>query len=368
MINEKRLVEIFLSLVKIDSPSFREGRIAEYLKKWADEKGFLFEMDNAGSTCGGDCGNVIIKVPATGEGSCPAFSAHMDCVSPCIGVDPVIDGDIIKSGSATVLGGDDKAGIAAILEAVSSLSEESIPHPELTLIFTIVEEAGMFGAKALDTDLIKTNEILVLDAEGDVGTLINRSPAKTYIDIEFKGKAAHAGMNPELGVSAIQLAAEAITRMKLLRIDEHSTANIGTIKGGVATNIVADAVFVSAEARSASDDKLSVQIIKMQEACEKARALVGGDFLFKSRKTYPSVNIPENDPLIARVSTCCKLCGIKPSIKSTGGGSDANVYSGKGISALTLGIGMSKVHTVDEFISIKSLIDAARLTVEIMRS
>lgn len=368
MINEHRLVELFLSLVKIDSPSFCEKKVADFLCSWAETNGYSFHVDNAGAACGGDSGNVIITVPATGKGHCPAFSAHMDCVAPCLGVKPIVDGKFIRSAGDTVLGGDDKGGIAAILEAVISIEESSIPHPEISLLFTIVEESGMYGAKAFDPTLINSKSIVVLDAEGNVGTLINRSPGKYHIDIDFIGKAAHAGMVPESGISAIQLAAEAITRMPLLRVDEESTANIGTISGGVATNIVANQVTLSAEARSMNTKKLSVQLEKMEKACSEACSLVGGSYRFDAKLSYPAVNRPETDLLIQEVVESCKKCEIEPSITSTGGGSDANIFDGKGLSVVTLGIGMTDVHTVNEYISIQSLVDSAKLVAEIMKS
>ncbi|WP_027179538.1 M20/M25/M40 family metallo-hydrolase [Maridesulfovibrio bastinii] len=368
MVDTNRLVDTFISLVKIDSPSFYEKDVCNFLKKWAENYHFSFEEDRAADSCGGNSGNLIITVPATGGGVCPVFSAHMDCVKPCNGVEPVIKDGVIYSNGKTVLGGDDKGGIAAILEAVTSLESENIPHPEIKIVFTIVEESGMFGAKFLDSEKLNSNEIIVLDAEGSVGTLINRSPGKAYIDIEFIGRASHAGMSPEAGVSAIQLAAEAITRMQLLRIDSDTTANIGSISGGVATNIVADKVNVMAEARSISEEKLSAQLDNMKKACSEAIAKVGGSYNFNAELTYPPVDIPENDPLIESIVRCCEKCGIKSKISATGGGSDANVFSGKGMSVLTLGIGMTDVHTVNESIHIQSLVDAARITMEIMKS
>lgn len=368
MVNESRLVDLFLDLVRIDSPSFCESNVAHYLRSWAESEGYPVTVDNAGDSCGGNCGNLVVTIPPTGKGDALAFAAHMDCVVPCIGVVPVVGQGIIKSGGDTVLGGDDKAGVAALIEAVRVIKEKNISHPEISLIFTIAEESGMHGAKAFEPGFVNASDIIVLDAEGKVGTLINKSPAKAHIDIEFRGKAAHAGMAPEAGISAIQTAAEAISRMHLLRIDEDTTANIGSISGGAATNIVAERVDVSAEARSMDENKLAAQIESMEQACEDACSITGGSFKFEADISYPSVSIPEDDRLIRRVATCCEDCGFEPLIRSTGGGSDANIFSGKGFSVLTLGIGMTDVHTVNETISIQSLKDTALLAAALMKS
>lgn len=232
MINEKRILNLFLDLVKIDSPSLKEKDVAVFLQKLMEKKGLEVKEDLAGEACGGNTGNLIVRIPATGEGEPIAFSAHMDCVSPCIGVVPVVDEKIVRSAGNTVLGGDDKAGIAMMIEALAHLEEESIPHPEIYFIFSICEESGMHGAKNMDDSLLPAKEVVVLDSGGSVGTIVVEAPAKAGIQMTFIGKSAHAGIVPEDGISAIQLAAEAVSDMNLLRINDHTTANLGRIEGG----------------------------------------------------------------------------------------------------------------------------------------
>lgn len=366
MINTQRLTTTFLDLVRIDSPALGEKGVAEHLCNLLAGRGYDIRVDDAGAAIGGNTGNVIVRVPATGPGDAMAFSAHMDCVPPCLGVDPVVNDGIIRAAGNTILGADDKAGIAAIIEALFHLEEENIPHPELYLLFTVCEEAGMCGAKHLDFSRIKAREIVVLDAGGHVGTIIVRAPSKAGISITFHGRGAHAGIEPEKGISAIQLAARAVSSMRLLRIDEETVANLGRIEGGGQTNIVPDCVTLTGEARSQSDAKLLAQIEHMRLCCVKAVEELGGSFDFSHEISYPSMDVPAHSMLLHRALHACEDLGLTASVTGTGGGSDANIFSGKGLSCINLGIGMSRVHTVDELISIQDMVKAAQLTAKLM--
>jgi tripeptide aminopeptidase len=340
--------------------------VADHICTLLAGRGYDIRIDEAGEAIDGDTGNVIVRVPATGPGEALAFSAHMDCVPPCLGVDPVVNDGIIRSAGNTVLGGDDKAGIAAIIEALLHLEEENIPHPELYLLFTVCEEAGMFGAKHLDFSRIKAREIVALDSGGHVGTIIVRAPSKANITMTFHGRSAHAGIEPEKGISAIQLAAQAVSRMRLLRIDEETVANLGRIEGGGATNIVPDCVSLTGEARSQTDVKLMAQIEHMRLCCAKAVEELGGSFDFSHEISYPAMDVPASSMLLHRALHACNDLGLTASVTDTGGGSDANIFCGKGLSCINLGIGMNRVHTVDEFIRIHDMVKAAQLTAKLM--
>ena len=368
MINKERILDLFFELVRIDSPSLQEKKVAVCLREKMEKKGYVVHEDKAGELSNGDTGNLIVHIPATGEGAPIAFSAHMDCVQPCIGVEPVLDGDVVRSAGETVLGGDDKAGIAMAIEALNHLEEESIPHPDIYLVFSICEESGMFGAKNIDTDLLPAKDIIVLDSGGAVGTIVVAAPAKAGITMTFTGKSAHAGIAPEEGISAIQIAGEAISKMSLLRIDESSTANLGRIEGGTATNIVADSVTLTAEARSLFEESLQTQLDHMEACCAAAVKKVGGEYEFDYEISYPVLRVDDNSPFLSKVENCCKNIGLKPKKVPTGGGSDANILFGKGYNAVTLGIGMSKVHTTEEFITVESLTSCTKLVAEIMKS
>ncbi|WP_027722915.1 M20/M25/M40 family metallo-hydrolase [Maridesulfovibrio zosterae] len=368
MINKDRILSLFFELVKIDSPSLKEKGMADCLYEMMKDRGYEVNRDNAGDNCGGNTGNVFVRIPATGSGDPIAFSAHMDCVQPCLGVEPVIDGDVVRSAGDTVLGSDDKAGIAVMIEAITHIEEESILHPDIYLMFSICEESGMYGAKYMDSSLLPAKNVLVLDSGGHVGSLVVEAPAKARIEMTFTGKSAHAGIVPEDGISAIQIAAEAVSNMSLLRIDKNTTANLGHIEGGTVTNIVADRTVLTAEARSTLDESLSTQLQHMERCCSDAVQKVGGEYEFKYDISYPALHVAADSPLLCKVEECCKKIGLESSRVATGGGSDGNVLYGKGYSVLTLGIGMSKVHTIDEFIKIKSLTDCTRLVAETMKS
>lgn len=367
MINTSRLLNLFFDLVRIDSPSRAEKPVAEFLCALLTPRGYAIRRDNAGDAIHGNTGNLLVRVPATGPGEPLAFSAHMDCVPPCHGVEPILRDGVIRSVGDTVLGGDDKAGIAAILEALFHLEESDTPHPEFLLVFTISEEEGLLGAQQLDFSSLGVSQAVVLDASGPVGTIITRSPAKSDIHVTFHGRAAHAGMEPEKGISAIQMAADAISRMRLLRIDEDTVANLGRIEGGSKTNIVAGEVTLTGEARAHDAEKLAEQLAHMRRCCEDAAKQHGGSIDFVVTQAYPALVIAPDAPLVQRTATACTALGLAPRITGTGGGSDANIFAGRGIACVNLGIGMSRVHTVDEFISVESLEQTARLTAALMQ-
>lgn len=368
MINTTRLTSLFMDMVRIDSPSLDEKKMSDFLRGLLNPRGYDIRTDNAGALIGGNADNLIIRVPATGPGESMAFSAHMDCVPPCLGIQPVLTDGVIRSAGDTILGGDDKAGIAAILEALIHLEEERIPHPEIELIFTVCEEHGLVGAKALDFSLVHAQNIVVLDAGGPVGTIIVRSPSKADMHVVFHGRASHAGIDPENGISAIQMAAHAIDRMKLLRIDDETVANLGRIEGGGQTNIVTDTVTLTGEARSQTQDHLLAQLDHMRECCLEAARKFDGRVEFRHEIAYPSLNVAPDSPLLQQALRACARLDIPSAAKGTGGGSDANIFAGHGLSCINLGIGMSKVHTTDEFITVNSLEQSARLVAELMQS
>ncbi|WP_320169669.1 M20/M25/M40 family metallo-hydrolase [Maridesulfovibrio sp.] len=367
MINEERILNLFMNMVRIGSPSLEEKNMAVFLRGLMEQKGYEIHEDCAGDFCGGNTGNLVVRIPGTCKGTPIAFSAHMDCVPPCMGVEPVVADGRVCSAGETVLGGDDKAGIAMMIEAMAHIEEEGIAHPDVYFIFSICEEAGMHGAKNLDSSLLPLKDVVILDASGVPGCVVVEAPAKAVIRMVFKGKASHAGIVPEAGICAIRIAAEAVSAMKLLRIDEKTTANLGKIEGGGATNIVTDTVTLTAEARSSRDELLQDQIEHMRSCCAAAAEKFGGEYVFESAISYPSLHVPDDSPMLRRIELCCNRLGLEFRCIPTGGGSDANVLYGRGYSAVTLGIGMTKVHTCDEYIELKSLTDCAALVAEIIK-
>ncbi len=368
MINEKRLLNRFLEYVQIDSPTKNEREFANFLKNEMEEIGLEVIMDDAGEKVGSDSGNLIGKLKGTTEGETILFSSHMDTVSPGVGIKPQIKDGVIYSDGTTILGGDDKAGIASIMEALQVIKEENIPHGDIEIAFTIYEEGGLYGSKNLDYSKINAQLGFVLDSGGSPGEIIVEGPAQNKINVKFIGKEAHAGVAPEEGISAIQIASEAISNMSLLRIDEETTANVGCISGGEVTNIVTKEVNIEAEARSLQDDKLEKQTDHMVKCCKDAAEKFGGEVEFEVKNSYGAFKVDAEHDIVKKVKKVCENLGLKPYTTKSGGGSDTNILNANGITAVNLGIGEKNPHTVEEHLHIKDLENSAKLALEIIKT
>ncbi|MCG8540660.1 MAG: M20/M25/M40 family metallo-hydrolase [Clostridia bacterium] len=368
MVNRDRIVKEFMDYVQIDSLTRKEGNFAKFIRKKLEELGLKVTVDNAGEKIGSDANNIIATLKGDKDVESIILCSHMDTVTPGEGIKPIIKDDVIYSDGTTILGADNKAGIAAIIEALRVISEENIPHGDIEVVFTIAEEGGLNGSKNLDYSKIKSKLAFVLDSGGDPGQIIVQAPAQDKIDVKIKGKPSHAGVCPEEGISAIQVAASAINRMNLLRIDEDTTANIGIIKGGSATNIVCPEVDIKAEARSLQDEKLDKQTAHMVECFKQAAEEFGAEVEVETSRAYNAFTIDENEEIVKIVKKACDNIGIKGFTDSTGGGSDTNILNANGIKSLNLGIGERKPHTLEEHIAIKDLVDSARLVLEIIKT
>ncbi|MBQ9881895.1 MAG: M20/M25/M40 family metallo-hydrolase [Synergistes sp.] len=355
-INRDRLLKNFLEYTAIDSESGNEAAMASRVAADLEALGCPVRTD--------ETGNVIALF--AGEAPALIMCAHMDTVAPGRGVRPVITDGLIHTDGSTVLGGDDKSGIAAIVEAIRTAKEAGLPHRTIEAVFTVREETGMTGSKALDYEKLSAKEAVVFDSGGDAGKIITAAPGQTKIRAEIKGVAAHAGVAPEKGVSAIQAGAAAVSAMKLLRIDEETTANIGTFTAVGATNIVSPSAFIEAEARSRDNAKLEAQTKHMTECLEDACRRFGAKLDCRVSVSYKGYALPADDPLTAAVEQACRRLGIVPVTAASGGGSDANVLNAAGIKAVVLGTGMDKVHTTSERITVKNLEDTARIALELM--
>lgn len=359
--NTQRLVEQFIAMAKISSPSRQEGRLAVYLAAELEALGFIVETDTAGEQAGGDTGNLIATLPGDPDIEPLVLSCHMDTVTPCIGVTPIVEDGVIRSDGTTVLGGDDKAGIAAILEGVRRIRERGVRHGLIQAVFTICEEVGMYGAMGLDYSKIRAKRAFILDADGPIGQILVRGPAKDAIHVVIHGRSAHAGLKPEAGISAIQVSARAIDRMKLLRIDDETTANLGQISGGGATNIVTDHVELTAEARSLTNEKLDAQGAHMKACFEDAAREFGATAEVAIERSYYAFSLDGDEPVVRHCATAMRHLGLTPTLTSTGGGSDCNVFNRHGMKAVDLSIGMTDVHTCKESLRIDDLELTARL-------
>jgi tripeptide aminopeptidase len=369
MVNKKRILDELVELIKIDSISSKEGSIANILASKLHQLGFEVYVDDAGIKAGGETGNIIATLKGNRPGKTVLFSSHMDTVNPGEGINPIIDevNGLIKSDGTTILGSDDKGGIAAILEAVRIIKENNMEHADIQIVFSIWEEGGLLGAKHLDYSKIYADYAFILDGGGAPGKIIVKAPAQDSIQVKIKGKPAHAGVEPEEGISAAMVAARAIENMKLLRIDEETTANIGIIKGGIATNIVMPELEILAEARSLDNSKLNIQTQHMVKVFEKAAADFGAKVEIKTERMYSAFSVDENDEIIGLLKRAFANMNIEPSVIPTGGGSDTNILNANGIKAVNLSVGMEKAHTLEEYIRIEDLMNSARMIVEIIK-
>ena len=354
MINKRRLINTFKQLVRIDSLSLREGAINKFLKH--ELRALGLRAREVGRVRGGEAGSLVAFLPGRDMTKpCLLLNAHTDTVSPGRRIKPVEKNGVIRSDGKTVLGADNKAGVAAILEIVRTIGEKKLPHPPLRVIFTAAEEIGLNGAKALPDKYLKADFGLALDG-GEIAEVINRAPSQYSLTAGITGRAAHAGLHPEDGINAIKVASEALARMKVGRIDSETTANIGLIKGGQATNIVPAEVELRGEARSHNAAKLDRQVKHMErtllKACRKYRARLN----LKVERAYKSFVIKEDNKFLAFVLASFRRSGLKPVVKRTGGGSDANIFNERGVPSIILGVGADKVHTLQENIRTGDLV------------
>ena len=366
MVNSSRVLNEFINLVKIDSPSGEERQIANYLKERLTSIGMEVVEDSAAQSIGTDTGNLIARLPGVAGIPTIFFSAHMDTV-PGRGIIPVVRDGAIYSASDTILGADDKAGIAAILEAMQILKEQKVKHGAIEILFTVGEEQGLQGAKAIDLEQITASMGFILDSNGEIGSIIVQGPCQNVVEATITGKAAHAGINPEDGISAIQVAARAVNSMRLGRIDEETTANLGVIQGGEARNIVPEKVYLKGETRSLKRYRLDFETSYMQECLEKAAQEFGAQVQIEVKLLYPEFQLSETDSVVRIAQEAVRRIGHQPSLDKSGGGSDANILNARGLSCVNLGIAMHQVHTRDEHIFIKDLDLLPQYLVEICR-
>ena len=376
MIDKARLKERVLELVRIDSLSRKERAIALRLKEILEALGGVVFMDDAGNAVGGEVGNLVAHFDGNVEGAeAMLLSAHMYTVAPGEGVVPVVDGDVIRSDGTTVLGGDDKSGLAIILEVLQAVREEKVPHGHIDVVFTICEEVGLLGAKHLDLGLVRAKTGLVLDSDS-IGFLITKAPAVNHLEFEVHGLEAHAGICPERGISAIQVAARGIAAMRLGRIDEDTTANLGLVSGGTAVNIVPNRVMLTGEVRSHDEEKLERQtqamVACLQDAAAGATLELDGRLHetrveSRIRREYDRMDVSHDTAIVQRVHEAARNLGLAVDTVAKGGGCDANVLNKRGLQVANLASGMRDIHTVHEWLDVNDLVTAARIIHEVVR-
>lgn len=368
MVNESRLIDLFLEICRINTPARHEKVLVDFVQPKLEEIGFACVRDEAHRQTGGDTGNLIATLPGSVPDA-PAifFSAHFDTVEPNPDVKILIDNGVIRTDGTSILGADDKSGMAPIIEAMRVVQEQNLPHGDIQLLLTVSEEIGLLGARHIDRSLVKTRMGFVLDTGPPIGSIVYTAPTQDSLNITLKGRPAHAGVEPEKGISAIQVAARAIDRMRLGRIDSETTANIGVIQGGNATNIVCPEVKIRGEARSRDPRKLVDQVQHMVETLHEAAADFGAEIDIEVLHMYDAYRLRVDEPVIRLAWEAAKEIGLTPTLKEAGGGSDANIFNAMGLPACVLSTGQSQVHTHQENIAIEDLIRTAEWVVAIVK-
>ena len=355
MVDRDRMLGRLLALIRAGSPSRREGEMAALVREELASLGLRAESDRAHEHFGGETGNLICRVPGADDLPPIMLNAHLDTVEPGQGIEPRVADGVLRAGGDTVLGADDKAGVTAILEALHVLRERGLRHPPLEIVFTVAEEAGLLGARHLDYSALAARVAFSLDSSGPVGGIVVRAPGEEKITATIHGRAAHAGVAPEEGVNAIAIASRAIAEMRLGRIDDETTANVGTIHGGAAINIVPDRVVAEGEARSHDPGKLRAQVDHMVERFRAQAQAAGGRAEIAVEPLYQRFALGDDDLPVAIARLAAQELGLPVALKSSGGGSDANIFNAHGIATVVLAVGCEQMHTTEETLPLDEL-------------
>ena len=363
-------LELFLELAAVPSPSGEERAVADIVLGYVRDLGLIADEDDTGPALGSTMGNILVSLEPTADGEPIFLCAHLDTVPPLDAIEPVVEDGIVRNRRAAILGGDNKSAVAVMLDGVRRLLAENRPHAGIELLFTSKEETGLEGAYAFDASRLRARVGYVYDQAEPPGGIILGAPSAELIDVTFRGRAAHAGMFPEDGRNAIAAAARAVSEMKLGRIDEETTANIGVIKGGSAANVVPDSCRLVGEARSHDDRKLADQVQAMQDALTFAAGVAECEVETKLTRHYTAYRFAKDDLAVRLAAGAFASCGFEPRYSLSGGAADANVFNQRGLQCVNLANGMTDIHTPDESIAVAdidamvdvtlALVDAAR--------
>jgi tripeptide aminopeptidase len=362
---------LFVELARVPSPPGEERAVADRVIDYLQGLALLVDEDDAGARIESTIGNLYSRVEPNGGGTPLFFCAHLDTVPPEGPLEPVIDDGVVRNAGGTILGADNKAAVAAMLEATRRVVAENRPHGGIELLFTPKEEVGLRGAAAFDHERLNARVGYVYDHAGPVGEVILGAPFQCKLDVAFHGRAAHSGMYPEEGRSAIAAAARAIADLRLGRLDDETTANVGSIRGGSARNIVPERCFFEAEARCHDERKLAELVEEMLETITFAGQLAECDVETQVDPSARGYRFKRDDEPVRLAAAALDLVGLQPSYGLSGGGADANVFNERGLQCLNLANGMTDIHTPDERIAIADLermVDVTLALVEVARN
>jgi tripeptide aminopeptidase len=350
------VLDLFLELAAIPSPSGSERRVADRVGAYLSEVGLTWDEDASGPEVGSDAGNIFCRLPGAGTAGVPVFfCAHLDTVPPEGPIEPVVEDGVVRNAAGTILGGDNKAAVAAMLEGARRIVADGRAHAGVELVFTTKEEVGLLGAGAFDTTRLEAGLGFVYDHAAPIGELVIGAPSARAFEVRFHGRASHAGIAPEEGRSAIQAAARAIADLRLGRIDDVTTANVGVISGGTARNVVPEWCTVRAEVRSHDERTLSGLVEEMMEAFSFAASVSDCTVEIELKEQYRGYRFRPEEPVVALAETALRGAGAEVHAALCGGGADANVFNLAGIPCVVLANGMAEIHTPDEHIAVADI-------------
>jgi len=373
MINQQRAIEQFMELVRISSVSLHERPLADYLMVHFQKLGYEVIEDHASkeAIAGASVGNIIVKIPGKGALRTEPtilLSAHMDTVEPGENIKPQLsaDGTRVVSDGTTILGADDKGGMAQILELVHVLREDEYDHPPLELIFPVCEEIRLLGSRFVDTSLLDAKIVYVLDGGPDVGDVLVGSASIYDVQGKITGKAAHAGVEPDKGISSIQVLAQAITQMKLLKVDEDTSSNIGFVKTDYPLNVVPEVTTFGFEVRSLNDEKASKQLQSMVDALEEATTTAGATLDLDINKVLTAYRLSPDNAVLRHYHQVCAANGIEVRETVSRGGTDLSSYMTHGLEGVVIATGGESPHTLEEYLDIPIFMRSLKLLLELI--
>ncbi len=349
------VLDLFCELARIPSPPGEERAVADRVHAFLGELGLRAREDESGAAIGSSMGTLHLALEPTCAGEPLFFCAHLDTVPASDAIDPVVADGVVRNARPTILGADNKAAVAAMLVALARVVAEGRSHAGLELVFTAKEEVGLLGAFAFDQTRLRARCGYVYDSASPIGEVILGAPSAHQLEVAFHGRAAHAGIVPEEGRSAIAAAAAAVAEMPLGRIDEETTANVGLISGGSAPNIVPEWCTLVAEARSHDERKLADQLQAMQDALTFAAGLYGCTVETTLRRSYGAYRFAREATAVVLASAALARAGFEPRFGLSGGAADANVFNERGLECVNLANGMAEIHTSDEHIAVADL-------------